>query len=251
MFEFLIAIGKEQLVKDVFSLFFYSSGVIAFLKLTIWVNSQRLFSFYRIYANKDKFFHHHVFKNIELFEYKKQVSIDVLDPIKKEIVADLFQLELLKVKQVLVMNLKRIFKKTKTDYLKTYPDFNMEFLINLFYHEYVQSRELIKTTAKEQFMKNGMPESDFNRLWRLYEEITSDYEITLYESLDRYKIQKDMYRVLWFILDDFNMYLKIIYRSIGNKFNRLNGRSFGISYKGGMIGDDAAQTIYKKDQINT
>lgn len=251
MYDFLISVAKEQFVKDVLSLFFYSGGVIAFLKLTIWVNSQRLFSFYRIYANKDKFFNHYVFKNIELFQYKKQVSIDVLDPIKKEIVSDLFQFELLKIKQVLVMNLKRIFKKSKTDYLKTYSDFNMEFLINLFYHEYVESRDLIKIIAKEEFSKFGMPENDFNRLWRLYEEITSDYEIILYESLDRYKIQKDMHRVLWFILDDFNMYLKIIYRSIGNKFNRLNGRSFGISYKGGMIGDDASQTMYKKDQTNT
>lgn len=251
MIDFLLNVIKDKLITDVLSLIFYGSGVIAFLKLTIWVNSQKLFSFYRIYAHRKRYYNHHVFKNIELFEYKKDVSIEVIDPVKKEIVSDLFQLEIMKIRQVLKMNLKRIFKRNKTEYLQSYSEFNMDFLINLFYHEYVESRILIESLARTRFTRFGMPQADFNRLWKLYKELSSDYEITLYESLNRYKSQRDMYRVLWFILDDFDMYLQIVYRSIGNKFNRLNGRSFGILYKGGMIGDDGKQTVYKKDENNT
>ena len=251
MWDLVLKILKEKFVADVFSLVFYGTGVIAFLKLTIWMNSQRLFAFYRIYSNKNKFYKHHVFKNIELFQYKKNVAIEVMDPTKKEIVADLFQIEIMKIRQVLKMNLKRIFKRNKTEYLQSYSDFNMNSLINLFYHEYVDSRDLVESLARTRFTRFGMPQNDFNRLWRLYAELTSDYEITLYESLNRYRTQRDMYRVLWFILDDFDMYLQIVYRSIGNKFNRLNGRSFGILYKGGLIGDDGKQTIYKKDENNT
>lgn len=251
MSDVFFHILKEKIITDILSFIFYGSGVIAFLKLTIWMNSQRLFSFYRIYAHRKRFYKHHVFNNIELFQYKKDVSIEVMDPVKKAIVSDLFQLEIIKIRQVLKMNLKRIFKRNKTEYLQSYSDFNMNFLINLFYHEYVASRDLIEALARTRFTRFGMPQADFNRLWRLYEELTSDYEITLYESLNRYRTQRDMYRVLWFILDDFDMYLQIVYRSIGNKFNRLNGRSFGILYKGGLIGDDGKQTIYKKDENNT
>ena len=62
--EFWINLFKERILKDIFSLVFYGTGVIAFLKLTIWVNSHRLFSFYHIYVHKHKYFNHVVFKNI-------------------------------------------------------------------------------------------------------------------------------------------------------------------------------------------
>jgi hypothetical protein len=57
-----------------------------------------------------------------------------------------------------------------------------------------------------------MSQEDFNRLWNLYKEINQDYIIIIYESLNKYKNQKDMYRVLWFILDDYAMLIEIIYK---------------------------------------
>ncbi len=236
--EFWINLFKERILKDIFSLVFYGTGVIAFLKLTIWVNSHRLFSFYHIYVHKHKYCNHVVFKNIDFLQYSKNVAIDVIDTTKKEIVTDLFKLEMVKIRHLLKMNLKQIFKKNKTEYLRSFDEFNVSKIIEIFYNEYIISRELIKTLARIKFNKYGMPQHDFNRLWGLYEEITRDYEIMLYENLNRYKNHKDIYKILWSILDDFNIYLQIVYKTLGNRFNRLNGRSFGISYKGGTIGYD-------------
>ena len=236
--DWLIGLFKNKLFSELLAFILYGSGIFAFLKISIWIYSQRIFSFYWMYKHKKRFYTHKLFDLIDSFQsYKKDVATGVLDPVKKEIVSDLFHLELAKMKQIVKSNLDKLFKSNFKEYINSFPKFDMENIINDFYYDYMESREALEIKARLKFTKLGMSQEDFNRLWGLYEEIFQDYLIILLESFNKYRSHKDIYRATFFLLDDYYMLIEIIYKSLPHKFNRLNGRSYGIQYKGGKIGD--------------
>jgi len=236
--DWLYSLIKSKFISEILSFIFYGSGIFAFLKLSIWIYSQKMFSFYWIYKHRNKFETHRVFDLIDSIQsYKKDVATGVLDPIKKEILEELFSIEITKIKKILSSNLKQIFKNNLKEYIHSFFKFDMDRIIHLFYYEYMEKRDSVESLARLRLTKLGMTHEDFNKLWSLYEEICTDYHIVLFETLNKYRSHKDIYRAMFFILDDYAMIIEIMYKSIAHKFNRLNGRSYGIKFKGGSIGD--------------
>jgi len=236
--DFLIALFKSKLMSEAINFIFYGGGLFLFLKVSVSFYSHRLFSFYWLYKHKDRLFSHKVFDIIQSIENKKDIAVGVVDPIKKEIIADLFTIEIDKIRQILKMNLRRIFKRDVKSYIKTFGDFKSETFVNLFHSEYSNNRLSVESKARNQMTRFGMSHEDFNKLWRLYQEIHQTYEIIIRISLSKYSNRKDVYQTVFFILDEFAMLILLIDESLAMNFNRLNGRSYGISYKGGKIGND-------------
>lgn len=237
MIDWLIGKIENRVVAEVLNLLFFGGGVFAFFKITIVMYSTRIFSFYWIYRDRKKFENHKIFLAIDSLRNKKDIAIGVLDPVKKDIIVDVFEIELIQLKKVLKMNLRRLFKRNIKQYTGSFSDFKIDKIISMFYDEFISCRELVEESARSKFtIYGGMTQQDFNRFWKLYLEIFQDYEIIMMESLHKYRNHKDIYKALFFILDDFLMIVEIMYKSLAHRFNRLNGRSYGISYKGNTIG---------------
>jgi hypothetical protein len=66
----------------------------------------------------------------------------------------------------------------------------------------------------------------------IYEEEMYIYETLLVEFLEVLSSKKNIYETLWFILNSFEAIVETTYKTIGNRFNLLNGRLTGITYKG-------------------
>jgi len=236
-------IVKDKILWEVMNLLFYGGGLIALLKLTVWFYSQKIFSFYYVYRNRSRFESHAVFKLIDELYLKNSIGVSVFDLTKKEILSDLFEIELIKVRQCLTMNLSRIIRPSLKEYFSGWGNFLSEKIVMNFYLDYIETKTTAEQMAKNRFLNSGMSHDDFIRLWSLYREITLDFELIIGEVLLRYRKHKDVYRVLTFILDDFRMLVEIKFKSLPSKFNRLNGRSYGIQYKGQAIGGKNAVRI--------
>lgn len=236
--NFLISILKSRFIEQIYSFIFYGGGLFLFLKVSVSFYSQRLFSFYWLYKHRHRLFNHKVFQLIDSIEKRRDIAVDVMDPIKKEIIADIFAIELHKIRQILKMNLRRLFKRDIKSYIKTFADFKSENIVNLFYSEYINNRVSVESNARIQLTRFGMPHEDFNRLWRLYQEIHQTYEIIVRLALNKYLEHRDIYKATFLIMDEFAMLVELIDSSLALHFNRLNGRSYGIAYKGGKIGSD-------------
>jgi hypothetical protein len=243
MIEYIIHLLQNRFWVELFSLFLYGGGLLGLIKVTIWMYSWRAFSFYWVWKHRDRFVEHEIFEVIDRLSTRKDVATVVIDHAKKEIVSDLFRIEMLKIKQVLKMNLRHIIKKDFGTYMtkEHWHSFKADKLVTLFINEYLDSRNTVEAKARVEFTRNGMSQEHFNRLWALYCEMSQLYEIIITESLSKYYKHRDIYRILSFIMDDFQMLVEIIYKSIGANFNRLNGRSWGIAYKGRAVGEDYAK----------
>ena len=233
LFEKLL---KDKILWEILNLLFYGGGLIALLKITVWFYSQKIFSFYYVWIHRERFNQHPIFVLIDELYRKNSIAFSVFDLTKKEILSDLFEIELIKIRQCVKINLSKIIKSNLKEYLTSWDRFLSEKIVMDFYLDYIENRDGAEQMAKNRFLNSGMSHENFVRLWAIYREICIDFELIMGEVLLRYRHYKDVYRVLSFILDDFQMLVEIKFKSLPSKFNRLNGRSYGIEYKGNAIG---------------
>lgn len=236
--DWLIEKFQSKLISQFLYFLAFGGGLFGFFKMILVLYSTRLFSFYWVYRHKDRFYNHKVFTLIDSLRNTEYIAIGVMDTVKKDIIADIFKIEIKQLKKTLRMILRKVFKNNITEYTSSFSDFEIKSIVYMFHIEFYNSRSLVELVARSRFTNyGGMTHDDFNKFWKLYCEIMQDYELVIMESLHKYKNHKDIYQAMFFMLDDFLMLVEIMYKSFAGKFNRLNGRSNGIVYKGGAIGD--------------
>lgn len=235
---------KDENIFDIFLNHFlkfllYGGGVFGFLKVLVLMNGWRIFSFFRVYWNQEKLFNHKLFNKIDFLIKSGYLVYNVKDIAKKEIAKDLVIIELFRIKQILKNNLKIILKNNLKDYIKSFSEFKAENVVSLFINEYTESRAVSKEFARRKITKNSfMTQEDFNRFWSLYSEISITYEVFIFESIVTLKHRKNIYQTIWHILDNFEVLVELIFKTVGHNINIMNGRSYGIKYKGYTIGVD-------------
>lgn len=229
----------DKLIIDFFKFVLFGGGLLGFLKALVYMNGWRIFSFLRVYWNKDRLFNHKLFNKIDFLIKSGYLVYNVKDIAKKEIAKGLVIIELFRIKQILKNNLKIILKNNLKDYIKSFSEFKAENVVSLFINEYTESRAVSKEFARRKITKNSfMTQEDFNRFWSLYSEISITYEVSIFESLVNLKHRKNIYQTLWHILDNFEVLVELIFKTVGHNINIMNGRSYGIKYKGYTIGVD-------------
>jgi hypothetical protein len=230
---------EEITIRKIFNEFvyflLYGAGIFSVLKITIWVYSQRLFSLFYVWKHRHKFESHRVFMELDVLEKSKQIYQQTIEPGKKELAGDIFYLEIVRFKQLLRMNLKRVYKRSWKEYITNFKEFNSKSICELFINEFKESRHILESMARMRFTRFGMSQKDFNRFWQLYEEMFYTYEAVLTASIDTRSNSNDVYRTLYGILDDHYTIARIINMTLAHKFNLLNGRAKGITYRGNKI----------------
>lgn len=212
-------------------------GVIAFVKSLLWVYGARIVSYFRIYKHRNDFLDHKVFYKIDHLLTTEHLIMNINDVCKKEIARELLYIEMFRLKQVLVNNLRFLFKTNVKDYIEAFPWFQNRNVVKLFIDEYLESKAHIKTLARNKLTRNNsMSQDDFNRLWLVYCEYTAIYEIVIYEALHIYPDRKNIYGTLWDLLDQFSALVETITKTLGLKLNLMNGRLDGIAYNGYIVG---------------
>jgi hypothetical protein len=220
---------KNQFIQFILT----GGGIIGVLKVLLLLNGWRLYSFIRVYKNKTRFLDHSIFKKINFLLKSDTVNYTIQNLAKKELANDIMKIELYRIKLILKNNLKHIFKSTLKEYILNYTNFNARYITNLFIDEYFEYKEHQKQFARNKMTKNDyMSQEDFNKFWTLYIEYSRTYEIIIYESLNIYPNKKNIYGILWAILDHFEILVEIISKTTSHKLNIMNGRATGIKYKG-------------------
>lgn len=212
------------------------SGIFAFFRALLWIQGLRIVSFFRVYRHKKDFFNHPIFTKIDNIVRTNHFVANIKDLAKKELGQDMIFLEVFIIKQILKQNLKFIYKKNLIEYIKSFSDFRGDKITNLFIKEYLNyKQELIRYARRKLTKNNFMTQDDFNRFWLVYSEYTTVYEMLIYETLNIFSERKNIYAILWDILDHFDALVEIKIKTISHQLNIMNGRLSGIKYKGYVI----------------
>jgi hypothetical protein len=243
-------IQYTKIYKALFSNWFWQfvitgGGILGILKIMLWAQGLRIISFFRVYKDRKKFLNHQIFTKIRHILLGKYIENSIVDIAKKRIAREVLSIEIYVIQQIIKNNLKSIFKNNFIEYLKSFPEFSNDKLVKLFIREYIESREYVETRARNRLTKNNnMSDDDFERLWNVYSEFTTTYEIILHESLNSLYDHKNVYATLWDILRVFEIIVETIYKTIGSKFNLMNGRIDWVRYKNYIIGEDKKRTNF-------
>jgi hypothetical protein len=230
--DFFINFFHNQFIQFVLT----GGGFIGFIKVILLLNGWRIYSFYRVYKHRDRFLSHPVFKKIDYLLKSNIETAQLKNLARKELANDILRVELFRIKQILKNNLKFILKQSSRDYLYSYKDFTSKYISELFIKEFMDYKSMQHSFARNKLTKNDyMSQDDFNRFWHVYLEYSMTYEIIVYESLSIYHDKKNLYGVLWAILDHFEILVEIISKTTAHKVNIMNGRVVGIQYKGYKI----------------
>jgi hypothetical protein len=235
---FLKKSTQNFIIRSIFELLFYGGGIFGIAWTIIYINSMRIFSFIKIYPNKNKYINHSVFYVIDRILRGSYITASIYDLGKKAIAEDLIHLEVFRVKQILKNNLKFIINRNKFQYLKSFNQLKIDKVVLLFINEYIESKSLMEIFARNKMTRNNyMSQDDFNRFWKVYKEHTSDLGIGIYDSLNKLLRRKNLYECLFHILDEFETHVEVYEKTIAKRLNSMNGRIDGICYKGFIIGE--------------
>jgi len=225
--EILKAIGNI-FSNNLFNILFSLGTIFGGLKLFIWINSMKIVSMIRIYINRKKFFHHKVFYLIDDIVKNPVLVNSIVNVGRKEIAKKVLTIQLNSIKILLKNYLKYVLRINN---LFLFNNFSSEFIVNLLRDEYLKHIDLLGDKLRIVLVKH-MSEQDFNKFMAVYEEEMYIYETLLIEFLEVLSDKKNIYETLWLVLNNFEAIVETIYKTIGNRFNLLNGRLSGITYKG-------------------
>ena len=225
--EVFKALGN-LLSNNLFNILFSLGTIFGGLKLFIWINSMKIVSMIRIYLNRKKFFQHKVFYLIDDIIKNPVLVNSIVNVGRKEISKKVLIVQLNSIKILLKNYLKYIIKINN---LFSINNFSSRFITSLLRDEYLKHIDMLGDKLRIVLMKH-MSEQDFNKFMAVYEEEMYIYEILLIEFLEVLSDKKNIYETLWFILNSFEAIVETIYKTIGNRFNLLDGRLTGITYKG-------------------
>jgi hypothetical protein len=225
--EVLKAVGN-LLSNNLFNILFSLGTIFGGLKLFIWINSMKIVSMIRIYFNRKKFFQHKVFYLIDDIIKNPVLVNSIVNVGRKEIAKKVLILQLKSIKILLKNYLKYVIRINN---LFSINNFSSESIVSLLRDEYLRHIDLLGDKLRIVLIKH-MSEQDFNKFMAVYEEEMYIYETLLVEFLEVLSSKKNIYETLWFILNSFEAIVETEYKTIGNRFNLLNGRLTGITYKG-------------------
>ena len=215
--------------------FVFGAGIIAVIKGFFIFQSLRLYSLLMLAWNRKRFYRHSVFNVLEIKNFTDDQFNGIHDSGKRELIKFIFYVELKQTKMLLKRILKFTLKESLFKFLKSsvfgHDRLTREYFLNYCQIEVIAFRNSISDYFRIR-MKNDISHEDLNKFLSVYYEFTEVFHRQIMTSLKIFRNRKNLYGIVWQLLDLYESVILCYLHTIESKVNRANGRLSGIKIRG-------------------